>query len=165
MSDRDILRARAAALAKPVLEAGQRGRIMATFSLAGAQLALDLRFLREALRVPALLPLPGAPLVQGLALLRGEVLPVFFLGPLLGLPSAAAQPGPGARLLVLGEEQPELGLVVDEISGTREFLESEVSPLGAGAAGSSPCLGLAPDGTLLLDGARLLADPRFRLDS
>ena len=101
--------------------------------------------------------------MEGLALLRGEVLPVFLLAPLLGL--AGPQPRPGSRLLVLGEDSPELGFVVDEIAGTRFFAVSEVSALPEGAAGSSLCLGLAPDGTLLLDGARLLADPRWSAGS
>ena len=163
MSDREILQQRAAALAKPVEKARQRGLSTVGFVLSGTQLALELRFLREALRVPQLTRLPGAPLVQGLALLRGEVLPVFLLAPLLGL--AGTQPRPGSRLLVLGEDFPELGIVVDEIAGTRFFAGSEVSALPEGAAGSSLCLGLAPDGTVLLDGARLLADPRWSAGS
>lgn len=160
ISDRELLQQRAAALARPLERAQQRGLPLVVFALANTGLAIELRFLREAVRVPQLTMLPGAPLVQGLALLRGEVLPVFLLAPLLGL----AQPPvrPGSRLLVLGEHLPELGVVVDEIVGAAFFAESELSALPESTAPTSLCRGLMPDGTLLLDGARLLADPRWR---
>lgn len=156
MSDLEVLQQRAAALATPVEHAERRGLSMVGFALAGTRLALELRFLREAARVPPLTPLPGAPLVQGLALLRGEVLPVFQLAPLLGLSASPVRAG--SRLLVLGEDAAELGIVVDEVAGARFFADSEIAPL----PDHPLCLGLAADGTLLLDGSRLLADPRWR---
>jgi chemotaxis signal transduction protein len=80
---------------------------------------------------------------------------------LLGL--AAHAPGGATRVVVLGGAAPELGLAVDAAD---EFTRLVVDQLQAPPDSLAPdrrelLHGVTPDGVIVLDGARLLADPRL----
>lgn len=156
------LDARALALARPaevpVLPGSQRE--MVRFRAAGQLYALESRFILEVMRAPELTLLPGSPpLLRGLTLLRGEVLPVVELAPLFGRPSAQGT-GP---VLVVGTARAELGLRTDEVMEVAVLTVTELLPAPssleeeAGARVS----GVSPDGTLVLEGEALLADERL----
>lgn len=156
------LDARALTLARPpevpVLPGSQREVVR--FRAAGQTYALESRFILEVMRAPELTPLPGSPpLLRGLTLLRGEVLPVVELAPLFGRPAAHAS-GP---VLVVGTTRPELGLRTDEVSEVAVLTGTELLPAPPSLEEEAGALvsGVSPDGTLVLEGDALLGDERL----
>lgn len=156
------LDARALALARPaevpVLPGSQRE--MVRFKVAGQTYALESRFILEVMRAPELTLLPGAPpLLRGLTLLRGEVLPVVELAPLFGRP---AEQGTGP-VLVVGTARAELGLRTDEVTEVAVLTGAELLPAPPSLEEEAGALvsGVSPDGTLVLEGEALLADERL----
>lgn len=84
---------------------------LACFELEGARFAVDVAQVREISRCPPLVPLPHAPaLIEGVADLRGTVLPILDLGRALGRPPV--QDLAKARLAVLQAEDLVFGLRV-----------------------------------------------------
>lgn len=84
---------------------------LACFELEGVRFAVDVSQVREISRCPALVPLPHAPgLIEGVADLRGTVLPILDLGRALGR-EPVADPA-RARLAVLQADDMEFGLRV-----------------------------------------------------
>ncbi|RKH94700.1 chemotaxis protein CheW [Corallococcus sp. AB038B] len=156
------LDARALLLARPaevpVLPGSQRE--MVRFRAAGQLYALESRFILEVMRAPELTLLPGAPpLLRGLTLLRGEVLPVVELAPLFGRPAAQGT-GP---VLVVGTARAELGLRTDEVMEVAVLSGTELLPAPSSLEEEAGALvsGVSPDGTLVLEGEALLADERL----
>lgn len=156
------LDARARALARPaehpVLPGSQREVLR--FRAAGQTYALESRFILEVMRAPELTPLPGAPpLLRGLTLLRGEVLPVVELAPLFGRPASQAL-GP---VVVVGTTRPELGLRTDEVTEVAVLTGTELLPAPPSLEEEAGALvaGVSPDGTLVLEGEALLGDSRL----
>ncbi|RKG75643.1 chemotaxis protein CheW [Corallococcus exercitus] len=159
---RDTLDARALALARPpvipVLPGSQREIVR--FQAAGQTYALESRFILEVMRAPELTLLPGAPpLLRGLTLLRGEVLPVVELAPLFGRPASQGT-GP---VLVVGTARAELGLRTDEVTEVAVLTSTELLPAPPSLEEEAGALvsGVSPDGTLVLEGEALLADERL----
>jgi purine-binding chemotaxis protein CheW len=159
---RAALDERATALARPaeipVLPGSQRE--MVRFRAAGQAYALESRFILEVMRAPEITLLPGAPpLLRGLTLLRGEVLPVVELAPLFGR-SAANGTGP---VLVVGTTRAELGLRTDEVSEVTVLAATELLAAPASLEDEAGALvsGVSPDGTLVLEGGALLDDGRL----
>ncbi|CAM4449722.1 chemotaxis protein CheW [Corallococcus exiguus] len=157
------LDARALALARPaeipVLPGSQRE--MVRFRAAGQLYALESRFILEVMRAPELTLLPGAPpLLRGLTLLRGEVLPVVELAPLFGRPAAQ---GTGPVLVVGSTARAELGLRTDEVMEVAVLTVTEMLPAPPSLEEEAGALvsGVSPDGTLVLEGEALLADERL----
>lgn len=75
---------------------------------------------REILACPALSAVPRAkPWVRGVTNVRGTLLPVIDLAGYFGAPDAA--PGPQAKLLIVGEADARLGLLVHEALGLQHF--------------------------------------------
>ncbi|NBD09989.1 chemotaxis protein CheW [Corallococcus silvisoli] len=156
------LDARALTLARPpevpALPGSQREVVR--FRAAGQTYALESRFILEVMRAPELTPLPGSPpLLRGLTLLRGEVLPVVELAPLFGRPAANAS-GP---VLVVGTARAELGLRTDEVSEVAVLTGTELLPAPPSLEEEAGALvsGVSPDGTLVLEGEALLGDERL----
>ncbi|MBN9681984.1 MULTISPECIES: chemotaxis protein CheW [unclassified Corallococcus] len=159
---REALDARALLLARPpevpVLPGSQRE--MVRFKAAGQTYALESRFILEVMRAPELTLLPGAPpLLRGLTLLRGEVLPVVELAPLFGRPAAQGT-GP---VLVVGVARAELGLRTDEVMEVMVLTGTDLLPAPPSLEEEAGALvsGVSPDGTLVLEGEALLADERL----
>src|SRR4051794_36714431 len=82
-----VLEDRARRLARPLAAAQPSGGLLdlLAFRLAGERYAVETRYVQEVVRL-SLTPIPGVPgAVAGVGNLRGEVLVVFDLRPLLGL--------------------------------------------------------------------------------
>ncbi|WP_223639341.1 chemotaxis protein CheW [Corallococcus sp. EGB] len=159
---REALDARARALALPAQVPMLPGslREVVRFKVAGQTYALESRFILEVLRAPELTLLPGAPpLLRGLTLLRGEVLPVVELAPLFGRPASQGV-GP---VLVVGTARAELGLRTDEVAEVAELTGTELVPAPPSLEEEAGALvsGVSPDGALVLEGEALLADDRL----
>lgn len=151
-------RARALAAPKAPLSLDASHTQLVVFSRSGVSYALDTRFVLEVTEVATYTPLPGAPAYNlGLTFARGVLLPLFDLSALL---SSGAPKEPPRYMLLCGERNLELGLAVDAALG----LVSGAGLLEAGAHRTSLISAVGPTGFSLIDGHRLLSDPRFSCD-
>lgn len=165
--ERATLEERARALARPpAIEVASADRVeVLVFALAGESWALETRAVREVTRFTDFTAVPGAPeLLLGVTNLRGEILPVFDLRKLTGI--AAKGLTDLSRLLVLGEDVEELGLLADEVREVRTIGRGEVldPPEALSGVGRNLLLGVTKDAVIVLDAAGLLSDPRLFLN-
>ena len=116
-------RARVDDAASPPAPASPGTRIRACLVVLGGEpFAIDVLCLREVMIVDKLTRLPRAPaFVRGVANLRGEVLAILDVAPVLGLPACGV--GPGTRALVLEPASRQVAIAVDEILGLETFDE------------------------------------------
>jgi len=164
---RAILEERARRLARAGPRAAPAGEslLVVTFALGGERYGLEAVFVREVKPAGILTPLPGVPdYCAGLLNLRGQLLPVFALGALLGLPAAAA--GPAGHILFVGEDRAELGFLAENVFEVTTVAAGELlEPASAAPAGARPYLrGVSPAGLTVLAARELLQDPRLVLD-
>jgi purine-binding chemotaxis protein CheW len=122
-----VLEERARRLAQPL--AGDRVAAatfdLLGFALSGERYGIETRYVQEVVRFGGVTPVPGVPdFVTGLANVRGQILVVFDIRPLLGLP--ARDPTDASRIVVCGNAQPDLGLIVDSVSEVASLPEDEV---------------------------------------
>lgn len=157
-----ILRRRAEELARPQPQPAAVADALdvLVFSLARTDYALATAFVREVQPLHSLTPLPGVPaFVLGMVNVRGQILAVLDLRPLLDLP--ACDLTDLGQLIILRHHEMEFGILADSIAGTRVLatagLRAPVPPLRA-------CRGAAADGLVLLDGDLLMADPRLHVE-
>jgi chemotaxis signal transduction protein len=127
----------------------------------GERYALALGDLVEILDIPAATPVPGAPAaVEGLAIVREEVLLVLSLAALLQLPARADA---AARSVVVVQREGHLyGLRVDAIDGLHQLAGEQLRRLDEGNGEVAGVL--ATDDALyaLLTPARLIGEQRHR---
>ncbi len=131
------------------------------FQLADESCCFPMEAVREIIRVPRLVPVPLAPpSLLGLANLRGTVLPVVDLRPLVGLPPR--EPDDGARILVVDHHGLPAGLLVDRVSHVETVDAARIEPadgIEASLPGSSLEGVIHGDDTLVL-----MLDPERLLD-
>lgn len=161
---KQILRARAAALAHDPApgQAPQDVFEVIEFVLAYEKYAIESGFVREIHPLRNLTPLPCTPAhVRGIVNIRGRILSIvdikkFFDLPEKGLPDLD-------KVIVLRSDAMEFGILADVISGTRSLSMGELQ-------GSLPTLtgiraeylkGVTADRVVVLDAAKLLADPKI----
>ena len=90
------------------------------FTLAGEQLATDIRHTREVVVLADRTTVPRAPAhVMGVANLRGSVVPIVDIGPLLGLPPHAAREA--LRTIVLEDSGVQIAVPTDDVLGLESF--------------------------------------------
>ncbi|WP_338863111.1 chemotaxis protein CheW [Myxococcus stipitatus] len=160
-----LLDARARVLSRPPAPEVAPGtlREMIRFRASGQLYALESRFVLEVVRSTDVVPLPGAPpVLRGLTLLHGEVLPVVELAPLFGREPVDSK-GP---LLVLGTGRAELGIRTEEVQEVTQVSSQELLPAPVALADDAGSLVFAADreGNLLLEGEALLGDSRLVFD-
>lgn len=162
--DMKILEGRARILARPAEDEVRADRLeLLVFALSGESYALETRSVREVTRFTDFTAIPGSPkALVGVTNLRGEILPVFDLRRLTDMASKSLTDL--SRLLVLGEEdRAELGLLADEVREVRPVPRSDIfaPPEALAAAGRRLLLGVTRDAVMVIDGDRLLRDPRL----
>jgi purine-binding chemotaxis protein CheW len=163
---REILEERARILARPPpgeVQAADRLELL-VFSLSGETYALETRSVRKVARFADFTAVPGAsPFLLGVTNLRGEILPVFDLRRLAGIAPKGLTDL--SRLLVLGEDREELGLLADEVREVKRMRREEIldPPEELAAIGRALLLGVTKDAVIVLDGAGLLRDERLFL--
>ena len=149
---------------------------IATFTLADERYAVEARHVREVLRSGELTPVPGAPeFLAGLVNLRGEILAVVDLRRFLGI--AEAELTDRCRIIVLGHQRAEFGMLADEVyEVTTVPIDDVFAPPGSVAGiGREPTQGREPlrsrvgrgvtkDALIILDGSELLAERRLFID-
>ncbi len=136
-----------------------------TFALAGEHYAVETSHVREVVRFGALTPVPGAPdFLAGLVNLRGEILAVFDLRRFFDV----ADPGRSeqARVIVLGGERAEFGVLADAVHEVTTLRVEEVRepPASVAGAGRDYLRGVTTGALIVLDGAVLLDDRRLFID-
>ena len=164
---REIMDARARALAHVQQAEPDAGEVLevATFALANERYAIETSFVREVVRITDVTPVPGTPdFLLGVMNLRGEILSVIDLCRLFNL--ASQERTDQSRVVVLGGERPEFGVLADaahEVMILRrdELLEPPDSVTGLGR---EYLRGVTHDALIVLDGAVLLQDARLFID-
>lgn len=95
-------------------------------SLGGELFAIDLRNVREVFEVESLTPVPGMPTaLAGVANLRGVVMPVVDLRPMLGLPVTGTKLG---FAVVLKHGQHQIGVLVEDVPQIRTVQQEDFLP-------------------------------------
>jgi purine-binding chemotaxis protein CheW len=139
--------------------------ILVSFSISNERYAIEARFVREIVRLVDLTPVPGThDFLMGLTNLRGEILAVIDLRTFFGL--AARSMTDLCRVVVLGEDRNELGVLADQAHAIAEVPANQVlePPHSAPRIGRAYVRGVTRDALIVLDGAALLGDPRLTID-
>jgi purine-binding chemotaxis protein CheW len=135
------------------------------FSLGNEKYALETRFVREVVRLGDYTPLPGSPsFLLGVLNLRGEILAVMDLRSFFGIAEQAQTDF--SRVLVLGTERAEFGLLADAAQEVCRLRQDEVlePPGSVVGAGREYVRGVTREALVFLDGAVLLHDRRLFID-
>jgi len=161
---RRILRARAAALARPLPQVDTiTDRIQVIeFTLGSESYAVELAYVAEVRGLANLTPLPGTPpLIAGIVAVRGHIISVVDLKVLLGLPRAA-QTG-AEKALILRHNAMEFGLLVDGVTGVQALPSEQIHPPLPTTHGSGAryVRGITASSLTILDGGKMLADESF----
>jgi purine-binding chemotaxis protein CheW len=141
-----------------------------TFHLGGPRYGIEIRRVREIVRVESITPIPQAPAhVCGVVNLRGRLIPVLSLRGRLGLP--AAEVTKDSRIVIVESAGRLLGLIVDRVGQVMRLAAAllEPPPEEAGIAREFvSALGRAPETVLvILDLDRALSrefDPEMKLN-
>jgi purine-binding chemotaxis protein CheW len=164
---RSVMEERARALARvpPREPAAAEVLEVVTFTLANERYAIETRHVREVVRFTDFTPVPGAPdFLVGLLNLRGEILAVFDLRKFFGVADTGLTDL--SRVIVLGNERPELGVLADAAEEVTILRTDEVfAPPGSVAGiGREYLRGVTKAGRILLDGLALLQASRLFID-
>lgn len=137
-------------------------------AIGGLRCGLPATACREVLRLPRIVRVPRLPEhLPGIVNLRGEIVAVTDLRPLLGRPVAA--PTASSRLVVIAADGVRTALLVERVEGLRAVADGAVEGLTEGAVRTAVELFAGKveedDGALLLiDPRRLLARPELIVD-
>jgi purine-binding chemotaxis protein CheW len=164
---RQVMEARARDLARVPPRAPAAAEVLevVTFALANERYAVETRHTREVIRFTDFTPVPGAPdFLVGLVNLRGEVLAVFDLRKFFGVAEQGVTDL--SRVIVLGGERAEFGVLADAVHEVTALRIDEVAePPGSVAGVAREYLrGVTREALLVLDGAVLLRDGRLFID-
>lgn len=136
-----------------------------TFELANERYAIETRYVREVVPLTERIPLPGAPeFLVGILNLRGEILALIDLLQFGGVDNKSL--AAASRVLVLGGERAEFGVVADAVHEVVKLRVDELLPPPEAAVGiDRECLrGVTRESLIVLDGAELFRDGRLFID-
>ncbi|MET0391086.1 MAG: chemotaxis protein CheW [Polyangiales bacterium] len=162
-----VLLARARRLAQPLAadKALSAGLSILCFGLGAERYAIETSHVQLTRRGADITPLPMAGShVLGLTNVLGDLLVVFDLRTLFGLPRARSYEG--LPLIVLGEEQAELAVMVDSLESVEQLEETSLFEVPSTTPDDSRSYlrGVTHTALLLLNGAALLSDARLYVD-
>jgi len=162
-----ILRARAQALARPQRQAAAAETLveLLEFHLAHERYAVETRYVREVYPLKELTPLPCTPaFVLGIVNVRGRILPVLDLKKFFDLPEKGLTDL--HRIILVRGNELELGLLADVIVGVRSLPADSLQPSLPTLTGvrSDYLKGVTAERLVVLDLARILADPKIIVD-
>jgi purine-binding chemotaxis protein CheW len=158
--DRELLRERARRLARPLGDASEHTTRLdaVSFSLGRERYAVAVSNVFAVFRLSSLTPLPGARApVIGLTQWRGDVLTVLDVRGLVGAVTTALDDL--ARVIVLGVDRPEFGLLADRLDDPLRLDAGAVFPLSAERASRASDIvrGITSDAVVILDAPALVA--------
>jgi len=100
---------------------------MISFSLGGEEYGVDIRAVKEVIRIGAITSLPGAAsFVKGVLNLRGDVIPIIDLRDKFGLPSSDYTDT--SRVIVVDINDKSIGMVVDNVSRVIRIGQDQIDP-------------------------------------
>jgi purine-binding chemotaxis protein CheW len=162
---RGILKARARSLAGGQKDAKEQARAVlevVEFLLADERYAIETSFIREIFPLGEITPLPCTPaFIVGIINFRGQILSVIDIKKFFDLDESNS--GDLKKLLIVRDEESEMGFLADDIVGSRSILLEEIQP-------SLPTLtgireeyfrGVTNERIAILDVAKILSDKRI----
>jgi chemotaxis signal transduction protein len=151
-----VLLERARLLARPAVATGVTQTVeFIRFGAGDERYAIEAACVWRLERLGSITPLPGAPRhFAGMTNLHGQLIPLVDVRVLLGA-TGTATPAFG---LVLGVNRAEFAIVADTLFEMRAV---PVDELGAHAAAHALVRHILPDGSAVIDGTALMADPRL----
>lgn len=147
---------------------GHVGTEYLTVRLRGNRYGLPAAFCREVLKMPTLVRVPRLPAhLRGIFNLRGEIVAVTDVGPLLG--QGMQEVHEGCRLVVVEAGPMKTALLVEVVEGLTRVDDDEIEPLadGAGAGARDLIAGKIVRGEyvlVLLDLQKILDRPELVVD-
>jgi purine-binding chemotaxis protein CheW len=162
-----ILHERARALAvdpQSALATGARIEVL-EFIVAGERHAIETTWVHEVHALKALTPLPGTPAhLAGITTAHGRVLAVIDLKPLFGLQAGVSDRQ--HQLIVLRDREMEFGLLAERLLGVDWLALADLQPPPptVDSAHAEVLRGVTPDRRVVLDGHKLLNQPRLVID-
>lgn len=153
-----IFKQRSEVLARPVEDGPPEVLLeILTFRLGAERYGIGVRYVREVVRRTAVTPLPGSdPVILGVVNLRGEILPLLDIRPLLGLTSS--MPVQALPVIVLGADRAEFGISIDELGDIGSVKEGDaLAPSPTTKPGEPLLLGVSSSAVGVLDGEALLS--------
>jgi purine-binding chemotaxis protein CheW len=163
-----VMDERARALARVPARDPEPSEILevASFTLAGESYAIETRYITRVVRLTDFTPVPGTPdFLGGVLNLRGEILALIDLRAYFGIASIGLTDL--SRIIVLGLERNEFGIMADQVDEVSTLRVDEVLDTPAtlpGGGGRALLLGVTADARIVLDGAALLGDPALTID-
>ena len=158
-------RARQLARVTPELPSAAEAIEVVTFSLDNERYGIEARYVHEVTQFSELTPVPDTPdFLLGVTNRRGDVLAVIDLCRLFGLTAIDLTDSP--RLIVLGEDQAEFGILAN---GAQEMSllhrDAVLEPPGVlTGIDRAYLVGVTKDALILLDGKALMTDARLFID-
>ena len=138
-----------------------------SFVLGTERFLLDINYIREVMFLEQLVPVPDTPVqLAGVTTLRGDLLAVMDLRPLFRLaPSEQDFEDQTSHALIIGRNQDEYALQVDEVSHILQLPRSELLPVPASLPKETKefLQGVTREVWHVLDGKRLITDERFTI--
>jgi chemotaxis signal transduction protein len=161
---REVLRERALRYAAPRQSNASEPLIeVIGFSIGEDRLAIELEQGAAVATLSNLTHLPGVPAFYlGLISHRGVIFPVIDPRSLLGAKRDASLRANYA-VLVRGDEG-AIGLAAEEIQGIGRYRSAEIAAIVEETSRFRAVRGIAPQGTMVIDAARLLKDARLLVD-
>ena len=138
---------------------------VATFTLAFERYAIETRYIAKVVRLTDFTPVPGTPAFLGGVLnLRGEILDLIDLRAFLGITGEGLTDQ--SRIIVLGVERNEFGIMADSVHEVITLRVDEVyeAPASIPGSGRPYLLGVTTDARIVLDGAALIRDEGLYID-
>ena len=134
------------------------------FLLAYERYAIESSWVREVYPLKEITPLPGAPaFVLGIINVRGQIVSVVDLKKFFDLPSKGLTDL--NRVIIIGDGNMEFGLLADAVPGVRQIPCDEIQsslPTQTGIR-AEYIRGLTADRLVVLDVAKILADPAIKV--
>ncbi len=161
-SDNKILKERARQLAiknEMNLEDQTNNLHVVEFFLAPEHYGIESYLISEVLLLKELTAIPGAPaFVAGVTNVRGKIISIINLKTFLGMVTKGITDL--NKTIILQHNGMEFGIIADAIEGTNNISEQSLStaPATLHGKGASFVKGLTKNGTIILDGVRLLTE-------
>lgn len=166
MSHLEILRRRAEKLAKPIDKLEQMGETyeIMIFNLGEENYAIETKYIEEIYPLKEYTVLPGTPsFVLGLTNVRRKIILIIDLKVLFSIPPKTEEL---QKLIILSSEENYFGILSDGINGIQKVMKE-------GLQSSLPTLtgvradflkGILSNGTVLLDGEKLLTSKTLKIE-
>ncbi len=160
----DIMAARARKLAQPLGNETDGGRQLeiVVLLLGKERIAIEAHYVRAVSQFAEITPIPSTPeFVMGVTNFRGGIVPVFDIRELFN--GASRSHDQASRIVFLGRQDTEFGIVADEVLETTRVPASDLHqrPWRCDEVEIATAGGVTRDALNVIDGRALLDDPRF----